>query len=117
MFNKELIEKWISALRSGDYSQSGGLLRDREGFCCLGVLCDVVDNTKWLGPGTAGFGYDWHGRVLYGNISRDIWEDIAPFLDRDILIEMNDGGGMSFDQIADYIESETISYSKEARDE
>lgn len=32
---------WIDALRSGDYKQTRGALHKEDGFCCLGVLCDL----------------------------------------------------------------------------
>jgi len=41
--NKERVDDWVAALRSGEYKQGGGQLHsvyDNE-FCCLGVLCDV----------------------------------------------------------------------------
>lgn len=43
----EVKEKWLNALRSGEYEQTNGCLRDMgnekipSGYCCLGVLCDV----------------------------------------------------------------------------
>jgi hypothetical protein len=37
----EIKEKWVTALRSGDYKQTASVLRDGKGFCCLGVLCDL----------------------------------------------------------------------------
>ena len=33
--------RWVAALRSGDYKQTRETLRDCDGFCCLGVLCDL----------------------------------------------------------------------------
>lgn len=33
---------WVSALRSGEYSQAQGALQKGGGFCCLGVLCEVA---------------------------------------------------------------------------
>lgn len=35
---------WVTALRSGEYGQADGSLRevDTNNFCCLGVLCDVA---------------------------------------------------------------------------
>ena len=33
--------KWIKELRSGEYSQSGGQLKNESGFCCLGVGCKI----------------------------------------------------------------------------
>lgn len=46
--------KWIKALRSGEYKQTTGALRDNEGFCCLGVLCDITKDEVggwWEGNG------------------------------------------------------------------
>ncbi|CAB4143187.1 hypothetical protein UFOVP434_92 [uncultured Caudovirales phage] len=41
--NPEWKEKWCTALESGDYSQIQDKLRSGEsGYCCLGVLCDLV---------------------------------------------------------------------------
>lgn len=38
-----LKEKWISALRSGQYKQGRGRLRNEDDhYCCLGVLCEVM---------------------------------------------------------------------------
>lgn len=39
--NTQVKEKWIAALRSGEYEQGQQRLRGRDGFCCLGVLCDL----------------------------------------------------------------------------
>jgi hypothetical protein len=33
--------KWIAALRSGKYKQGRGRLNGPDGYCCLGVLCEV----------------------------------------------------------------------------
>lgn len=44
---------WLEALRSGKYKQT---LRNKNGFCCLGVLCDL------------------HGK----KIKRKGWDKIAP---------------------------------------
>ena len=34
-------EKWLQALESGDYPQSTHCLKDKDGYCCLGVACDI----------------------------------------------------------------------------
>lgn len=39
--NKEVKQKWISALRSGEYKQGTGRLKREDEYCCLGVLCDL----------------------------------------------------------------------------
>lgn len=41
--NPEIKTKWLSALRSGEYSQGERVLRDKDNnYCCLGVLCDIA---------------------------------------------------------------------------
>jgi len=46
MMEQKIKEKWIAALRSGNYEQGQGALRraDVTGdkYCCLGVLCEIV---------------------------------------------------------------------------
>jgi hypothetical protein len=33
--------KWLADLRSGKFPQTDSVLRNDEGYCCLGVLCDL----------------------------------------------------------------------------
>ena len=47
MMNQEIKTKWVNALRSGDYEQGQGALKNPDGqFCCLGVLCDLYDKHR-----------------------------------------------------------------------
>jgi hypothetical protein len=54
--NPEVKEKWVGALRSGEFRQTTGRLRSitREGprYCCLGVLCELYraehPESSWL---------------------------------------------------------------------
>ena len=41
--NKDVKEKWVKALRSGEYKQGCGVLHNssENTFCCLGVLTDL----------------------------------------------------------------------------
>src|ERR1700722_6028206 len=40
--------RWIQALLSGDYKQGRVGLRDIDNrFCCLGVACDLMDQSAW----------------------------------------------------------------------
>lgn len=42
MPNTENITKWVEALRSGDFEQGKGALKDVDGnYCCLGVACEI----------------------------------------------------------------------------
>lgn len=41
--NQEIKERWVTALRSGDYEQGTARLNTNdEKFCCLGVLCELA---------------------------------------------------------------------------
>lgn len=54
---KSLKDRWIKALLSGEYKQGKGRLKKGEGYCCLGVLCEV-GNIPYTGssgfPGNSG---------------------------------------------------------------
>lgn len=92
----EIKRKWVEALRSGEYMQAQGKLRRSDGYCCLGVLCDVTgieldeygtpENQKWDG---------FYESLMGEHIGRE---------QRDVLMDMNDGGA-PFTEIADYIEA------------
>ncbi len=103
--NKEIKEKWVGALRSHTYKQGKNVLRDGDNkFCCLGVLCDVVDPAQWRK--TKHYSredFSYYGEICtlpltiskeYG-ISRDLVNQ---------LIGLNDFEHASFEEIADYIE-------------
>ena len=38
---KEARKLWIDALRSGKYKQTRGWLHNQNGYCCLGVACEM----------------------------------------------------------------------------
>ena len=40
--------RWVEALRSGHYKQGKGQLRPTsDSYCCLGVLCDIMNPEGW----------------------------------------------------------------------
>lgn len=88
--NPELKEKWLIALRSGDYSQCKLVLGDENGsYCCLGVLCKI-SNIPFI-----------KDNLLEGNR----WDDLGlTGKDKTILITMNDDQDKSFNEIADWIQ-------------
>ena len=47
--NQEIKAKWVAALRSGDYVQTEGRLKDVFGHCCLGVLCEISKKEGGIG--------------------------------------------------------------------
>lgn len=60
----ENVQKWLDALRSGDYEQGKSALRSGDQYCCLGVACEVY--RKETGQG------EWQGRELAGGVT-SIW--------------------------------------------
>jgi hypothetical protein len=38
----EVRDRWVAALRSGEYEQGTGEFEHKGRYCCLGVLCDVM---------------------------------------------------------------------------
>ena len=103
---------WVDALRSGNYRQGARHLRCGGSYCCLGVLCDLHDQSK-NGPGWAN---DWtylgYGARLplevckWAAITREILDFPCGLTDVSVeikLSQMNDEGA-SFDEIADFIE-------------
>lgn len=116
---KEIADLWTAALRSGKYKQTRGFLKTEEGFCCLGVLCELaVESNIIKGPTYQ----DMEGerKYYYAKSRYDLptevreWADINT--DEEIgpknlmLVVMNDGpnydDGMSFDEIANIIDTE-----------
>lgn len=44
--NKEVMELWVDALRSGEYEQGVHNLCKEGKFCCLGVLCELYNKNN-----------------------------------------------------------------------
>ena len=40
--DQKIATKWVAALRSGEYEQGKGALREHDLYCCLGVLCSLA---------------------------------------------------------------------------
>jgi hypothetical protein len=110
--NKEIVSKWITALRSGEYRQGVNrlctIVNNQKSYCCLGVLCEVLD----LPPGgypiqnkTGQMSFEWKGATLITSLSADLRNNIGLTLkQQDRLIAMNDNEGASFEEIATYLE-------------
>ena len=108
---------WIEALRSGDYKQTQKRLKEDDGYCCLGVACDISGLGQWTNRCYDG-GYKYSKRDYWSEVSY-LPEEVMQYFGltmkdgyaRDkngvgfTLLAMNDNN-MSFDQIADIIESE-----------
>lgn len=44
---KEALLSWIDAMESGGFSSSKARLRTSEGFCPLGILCELSGVAEW----------------------------------------------------------------------
>lgn len=114
----EVKTAWLDALRSGEYTEGVGVLRDAEGaYCCLGVRCELAVAAGVLPAATqSGPGADY----VYGSDSDAFppetergwawvgYEDetsLEVLAIEEELANMNDAG-KSFAEIADYIEQE-----------
>ena len=64
MVNKERVQRLVDALRSGEYSQTTGGLRNEDGYCCLGVACDLFSQENplsgWVQSSSSGATYGIH---------------------------------------------------------
>ena len=89
--NPEIKEKWIAALRSGEYPQHRGAIynSDRTAFCCLGVLHRIVQK------GSLGETYE-AANITTGTGLCGVND----------FVRMNDYEMLTFDQIADRIEKD-----------
>ena len=106
----DIKDRWILALRSGEYKQGRGFLYRNDGtMCCLGVLCDLYvkeNNKKWEGNNMF---YDLLGKTKSLPNEVQQWADLndgnPTVSSHNSLAELNDDGA-SFEVIADIIEKE-----------
>ena len=112
--NKQVKDKLVKALRSGEYKQCQNQLKWRGGFCCLGVLCDIHSKetgTPWEGESYLGDNVelpgkvtDWSGLDATGELKENVTTENGT--DCDSLVDLNDFGKCTFNQIADVIEDQ-----------
>lgn len=114
MMDQQVKQRWLNALRGGDYKQGRYTLRrpgntvSEDTYCCLGVLCDVVDSSRWISqswdgePSPFAYGHSGNSHSL-----DDEAMTIAGVNDDDveILMNLNDFQLRSFGEIANYVEA------------
>lgn len=98
----ELKSRWVAALESGKYTQADGYLNSSSVFCCLGVLCDVIDPDGWeLDTGTSTKRHVLTENAFdLGNYAVDLGISDST---QGKLIDMNDSEGKTFPEIATWI--------------
>lgn len=100
--------RWIKALRSGEYKQGTSLLKSKEGFCCLGVLCEINPKLE--------LNYDFEIRQLnkfelpgYKKIGLETSIGrLGPFSPESKYLAALNDSGYTFDEIADVIQIEYV---------
>jgi hypothetical protein len=81
--NKERKARWVEALRSGRYKQATGALKKEDGYCCLGVACDLAAQDgvgKWLGDNHYGAAKFWGGGDEDNWSDAELTESVAAWL-------------------------------------
>lgn len=110
MMKPELKKQWVEALRSGEYKQGEGTfkraIKGEESFCCLGVLCDILDPEGWKVKRTTSGNYQIFLHPLGGGFSLNP-EIGLPAVEAYQLAGMNDEG-TTFNTIADIIEKSDL---------
>lgn len=105
---------WILALESGDYKQGEGGLRIHDRYCCLGLMCEVMQ---------ADYDPDWGALTpaLAGLIGlRSTWGCPVEFTGQyqpdcpDALANLNDTGS-TFEEIAAILRKHPNRYFKEKK--
>lgn len=92
MLTEEQFTNWIEALRSGNYKQGTGKLRDKNNcYCCLGVLADTIDPEGWAGN-------------TWNDLGGSVPNIFIGMKRQYILTTMNDSLENSFEEIANYLE-------------
>ncbi len=90
--NPEFKKKWVEALRSGKYEQiREQFVRFRDdkpiGYCCLGVLCDVLDIEQKYSAITDTTGLTYTTQVEYENfndIDKKTFPEIAGIVEENL---------------------------------
>ena len=121
--NKKVKAKWLEALRSGEYKQTTSTLMNptTNGYCCLGVLCDLYAKEVGGSFDSDGFFRDKKGNMGDGTPPDDVikWAEMrdenpsvsgkySKMVDNEdniSIAELNDEG-KRFKTIANIIEKE-----------
>ncbi len=94
-------------LRSGEYKQGQEYLNKDGKLCFLGVVCDLSGVGKWIDwlsvPGVKSYVTRSQGDTMEIPIEARRWAGFTD-KDQDDLIYLNDVKGLSFSELADYLE-------------
>jgi hypothetical protein len=111
----DIKERWLVALRSGEYKQGRRALtrikssNNEKLYCCLGVLCDILsdESSIFKNNGTR-CNLNNDALIIYESVTDTLTIDQRAYVglnrnECNKLIHMNDTYEQSFNEIADYI--------------
>lgn len=107
--------KVVAALRSGQYAQTKYRLRSKDGYCCLGVACDIflkeTGQGQWKWSETSGcYAFVLDGIMTYTELPEEVTDWVGfqdatgNYNDVSSLLGNNDRGD-TFQEIANTIEA------------
>lgn len=105
--NADIKQRWVEALRSGQYKQGSGCLKVNNSYCCLGVLCELhrqdFPGEKWQreNKNSSRFGYISGYKVCAPPWEVSTWAGLDPSA-YGLLADANDSGA-DFPTIASLI--------------
>lgn len=133
-------QKWIDALKSGDYKQTKSALQNKDGYCCLGLACIMVSECNFCQRKGYLFGQDLSSQPdadgklgLRGSVGRIWWAgeggmcrsavellrergyNIPAKRSALTLTTLNDEHGVSFMHIGELLETFPALYFKDSR--
>jgi len=115
--NRENVQAWVDALRSGEYDQAKEVLHTSDGsYCCLGVACEI-----------SGLG-DWDGEY-YKIADEERWSGVLPpavqkwlglgirssnpmLRGNTTAVTLNDDFDLTFAEIADLVEKKYLGVTR-----
>ena len=120
---REFAEKWLAALRSGDYNQGQGALYEEKtnGYCCVGVAARIEYPLHYLKNKSGTYGgiifkgaqqNDDHLRFNLHKIPIELHGTSNNNALVAKLVKLNDNQEYSFKQIANWIEKNVKFYDK-----
>ena len=103
--NSKWKQRWLEALRSGDYAQGKFMLkRPEDRYCCLGVLCDIYSKENKGEWSKSHFVYG--GEVSRNYLPKNLSKYLGITKAQESRLSSLNDEGVSFRTIADIIEEE-----------
>lgn len=106
--NADIKQRWVEALRSGQYKQGSGCLKVNDSYCCLGVLCELhrqdFPGKGWQLASTRSLLFSYISEYDFHEPPAEVsaWTGLDPSV-YDLLADANDSGA-DFPTIASLIE-------------